>query len=114
MAAIDNYLNKISPAEKEALERIRRIIHTTVPEAEEVISYGMPGFKYKGKYLAGFNAFKDHLSFFPTSSPVEAFKDQLEDFELSTGTVQFTVEHPIPESVIKDMVLYRVANIEKQ
>src|SRR5215831_1299714 len=98
MSLIDEYLMQLGVPERAALERIRRIVHETVPEAEEVIGYGMPGFKYRGKYLVGFSAFKNHLSLFPASGPVEAFKEQLRDFNLSKGTVQFTLEKPLPES----------------
>ena len=109
---IDDYFALIEPAEREALERIRKIVHDTVPGVEECISYGMPGFKYKGKYLGGFSAFKHHLSFFPTGRPVEVLRDRLEGFKLSTGTVQFTLDHPIPEALIREMIEVRVDAID--
>ena len=109
---IDVYLATIDPADAAALARIRGIVHGTVDGVEECISYGMPGFKYKGKYLGGFSAFKKHLSFFPTGRPVEVFKDRLDGFKLSTGTVQFTVDHPIPEDLIREMLQVRVEAIE--
>ncbi len=112
MSVIDDYLQSFSTPEREALEHIRQIIKEIVPDAEEVISYGMPGFKYKGKYFGGFNGFKDHLSLFPTSSPVDAYKNQLHDFKLSRGTIQFTLDHPIPDQLIKDMVSYRKSDID--
>src|SRR5215471_15685790 len=99
MSVIDEYFAQLGAPEREALERIRQIVRTTVPEAEEVISYGMPGFTYKGKYLVGLNAFRDHLSLFPTSAPVEAFRERLRDFTLSKGTIQFTLEKPVPEAL---------------
>ena len=109
---IDDYLHSIAAPERRELEKIRDTIHELLPDATEVISYGMPGFKYKGKYLAGFNAFKDHLSFFPTSSPVERYKDNLADFKLSKGTIQFTPAKPIPEALIKKLVATRAADID--
>ena len=83
MTVIDQYFANVDPTQRKELERIRTIVKNVAPEAEEVISYGMPGFKYKNKYLIGFNAFKDHLSLFPTSRPVEVYKDQLQDYKLS-------------------------------
>ncbi len=111
MSAIDDYLSKIDPVKKAELERIRSIVKKTAPETEEVISYGMPGFKYRGKYLLGYAAFRDHLSLFPTSQPVEMFKDQLVDYQLSKGTIQFTLERPLPEMLIRKIVLSRVKAI---
>jgi uncharacterized protein YdhG (YjbR/CyaY superfamily) len=113
MSPIDEYLDTLGASERAALERIRTIIHETVPGAEEVISYGMPGFKVKKKYLGGFYAFKKHLSFFPTGGPIEALEDKLTGFKISKGTIQFTVESPIPEPLIIELVLCRLADIDK-
>lgn len=112
MTIIDDYLATLKASERTALEKIRKLIHATVPGAEEVKTYGMPGFKYKGKYLISFAAFKDHLSIFPGAAPVEALKDQLVDFKTSKGTVQFTLEHPIPDALITQMVAMRASAIE--
>jgi uncharacterized protein YdhG (YjbR/CyaY superfamily) len=111
MSVIDEYLEQLSSAQKEELERVRVIVQQTVPEAEEVISYGMPGFKYNGKYLIGFAAFKNHLSIFPTAGPIEVIKDRLGAFKLSKGTIQFTTDTPIPESLIKELIASRVSSI---
>lgn len=113
MNAVDEYLNKLSHAEKIALEHIRHIVKTELPEAEEVISYGMPGFKYKGKYLLGYAAFKDHLSFFPTSEPVELLNSKLSEFKLSKGAIQFFTERPIPDDVIIKALKIRINAINK-
>ena len=113
MSVIDDYLKDLPSVQREQLERIRKIVKRTVPEAEEVITYGMPGFKYKTKYLVGFNAFKDHLSFFPASHPIEVLQSKLHDFKLSKGTIQFTVERPIPEALLKELLLIRAEDIKK-
>jgi uncharacterized protein YdhG (YjbR/CyaY superfamily) len=90
MSAIDTFFESLKDSERDALQRIRAIVHETVPDAKEVISYGMPGFKYKGAYLMGFCAFKKHLSLFPTAEPIEVFKEQLAGFTLSKGTNEFS------------------------
>jgi uncharacterized protein YdhG (YjbR/CyaY superfamily) len=111
MSVIDEYLENVNPSQRLQLERVRTIVKQTVPDAEEVISYGMPAFKYKGKYLIGFAAFKDHMSIFPTAGPVEAAKGKLGAYKLSKGTIQFTVDNPIPEATIKELIAHRVASI---
>lgn len=113
MSVIDDYLKNYSNQEKTSLELIRKLVHQLVPEAEEVITYSIPGFKYKNKYLVAFGVSKNHLGFYPTSSPIEEFKDKLTDFKTSRGAIQFTPNNPLPESLIKDIVLYRVNQINQ-
>lgn len=113
MSIFNSYLAQVDPRERSELERLRRIVKEVVPEAEEVISYGMPGFKYKGKYLLGFAAFKDHMSIFPTSGPVDALRDKLAGFRLAKGTIQFTLDRPIPESLLTEIVLSRLKSIDE-
>lgn len=115
MNSIDTYLASVSPSQKTELERIRRFVQQLVPEAEETISYGMPTFKYKGKVLIHYAAFKDHMSIFPTAGPLADPKlsNQLEKFRTSKGTLQFTEDNIIPESLIKGLVTTRIKSIEK-
>lgn len=113
MSVVDDYLAEVDEPQRAELERIRQIVKRAAPAAEEVISYGMPVFKYHGQYLIGFAAFKNHLSLFPASHPIEVLKDRLSDFKLSKGTIQFTLDHPIPESLIKQLVDIRLTDISK-
>jgi uncharacterized protein YdhG (YjbR/CyaY superfamily) len=112
MSVIDDFIAKFTPAQIAELERIRRIVHETVPEAEEAIVYGMSGFRYKTQYLVAFCAFKNHLSLFPAAAPIDAFAEQLQDYKLSKGTIQFTLERTLPEELIRGIVLKRVGDIE--
>ena len=111
MTVIDDYLVRFSGLEKVELEKVRSVVSTNIPDAQEVITYGMPGYKYKGKYLVAFSVFKDHFGLFPTSGPIEKLKYKLADYKTSKGGVQFTVEKPLPESLIKEILLARVAEI---
>ncbi len=113
MSPIDEYLAHLNSEQKAELERIRTTIHATVPEVEEGFSYGMPAFKYKDEYLIWFAAFKDHMSLFPTTTPIRELKDKLKDFKLSKGTIQFTLENPMPEALIKEILHVRLAEIDK-
>ena len=111
MGVVTDYLNTLGEAEKNALERIQAIVTQIAPEAEEVITYGMPGYKYKGKYLISFAAFKDHLSIFPGAEAIEALKDKLEGFALSKGTIQFTLENQLPTEIVQEIVTLGVKRI---
>jgi uncharacterized protein YdhG (YjbR/CyaY superfamily) len=106
---IDEYLAGVPEPARTALNRIRASIRSAAPpEAIEAISYGMPAFKYKGS-LVGFAAFSNHCSFFPmNSSLIQAFKDELRNFETSKGTIRFPVDKPLPAALVKKMVKARV------
>lgn len=112
MATVQDYLKKHATAsQKTEFERIRKIIYKIVPDAEEMISYGIPTFKYKNKYLLYFGAFKDHMSIYP-GARIESMKDKLKGFKLGKGTIQYTENNLIPESIIKDLLINRVAEVD--
>ena len=111
MNKIDEYLHNLTEQERNALEHIRQIVREEVPSAEECSSYGIPGFKFNGKYLLGFAAFKGHLSLFPTSGPIAQLKDKLKGYKLAKGTIQFTLDNPIPDELIKEIIKSRLADI---
>lgn len=114
MTVIDEYFNKIKPDEQVELTRIRSIVKETVPEAVETIDYGIPTFKYNGKYLIGFYVFKSHISLFPTPTPINALKTKLGNFKLSKGAIEFSLENTVPESLIRNLILYRIEEIDRQ
>jgi uncharacterized protein YdhG (YjbR/CyaY superfamily) len=95
------------------LRTLRKTIKTAAPDATETISYQMPTFKYRGRALVGFAAFKDHCSLFPYSAKVlDDYKDELGAFETSKGTIRFSVDQPLPASLVKKIVKARIGEIE--
>ena len=80
---------------------------------EEIISYKIPAFKYK-RVLVWFAAFANHCSFFPTAAVIEAFREELKDYTLSKGTIQFPLNKPLPAALVKKMVKTRVAQVENK
>lgn len=113
MSEIDEYLSKVDAPQRAELERIRKIVKQTAPDAEEVITYGMPGFKYKKKYLIAYAPFKDHMSIFPGSATSPSLKAKLSGFKQSKGTIQFTLENSIPKSILLEIVKNRAQAIDK-
>ncbi len=105
MSVIDDYLANISSPQKEELQRLLSLVKQTVPEAKEVITYGMPGFQFRGKYLISIGTFKDHMSIFPGSGPIADLQAELKGYKQSKGTIQFTPENPIPDSLLERIVL---------
>lgn len=104
---IDDYISHFPEDVRKILEEIRYTILETIPETEEVISYRMPAFKFKG-ILVYFAAFKDHIGFFPTLSAIKAFRKELSGYEISKGTVRFPFGRQIPFPLIRKIVEFRV------
>ena len=90
---------------------MRAAIRSAAPGATEIISYQIPAFR-TSQVLVWFAAFADHCSFFPTAAVIEQFKDELNGYRLSKGTVQFPTDKPLPGGLIKKMVKARVAVVE--
>ena len=108
---VDQYLQNVESAKRTILEHIRALVQQTVQDAEQSISYGMPAFKYRGKPLVYYGAFKHHMSLFPTAEPTEILKDKLTDFVTTKGTVQFTEDHQLSDDLIIEMLHIRMAAI---
>lgn len=113
MTVIDDRLKDATPAQRAELLRIRDLVKKLVPDAEEVLSYGMPTLKYKGRYLIYLNAFKNHMSIFPGSALTEELRAKLTGFKLSKGTIQFTEDNLVPDSIIEEIVNNRLKSINK-
>ena len=92
---IDSYIEQFPEETREKMENIRQIIKEVAPEANETISYGIPTFKLKTN-LVHFAGYKKHIGFYPTPSGIEAFKQELSEYEVSKGTVKFPLDKPIP------------------
>lgn len=110
---VEEYISGFPPKTRSLLKEMRKLIKETVPEAEEVISYNMPAFKLNGMlvYYAGNKA---HIGFYPTSSPIRIFKDDLSGYKTSKGAIQFPIETGIPASLVMKIVKFRVKeNLEK-
>jgi uncharacterized protein YdhG (YjbR/CyaY superfamily) len=111
---IDEYLLDIPENQRLALETLRQIILETAPKAEEVISYGMPAFKYHGM-LVYFAAFKNHCSLFAANATlIEDLYPELKEYKTSKGTIQFTPEKPLPVALVRKIILERMKQNEEK
>jgi uncharacterized protein YdhG (YjbR/CyaY superfamily) len=109
---IDDYLTTLDAFQRETLSILRQTILAIVPEAEEGISYGIPAFWLRGKVIAGFAAYKHHLSYFPHSGSVlEVLKEDLTQYSWSRGTLQFPVGAPLPKVLVKKLIATRLEQI---
>ena len=110
---IDDYLVGLTEKVVEVLENLRQTIQSLVPDADEVISYQIPTFKYLGS-LVGLAVFKDHYSFFVMSKAVmQAFQEKLKPYKTATATIYFTPEKPLPETLVTAIVEARMRENEE-
>lgn len=105
---IDEYMADF-PADVQAiLQRLRDLVHEVAPDATEKISYGIPTFVL-GVNLVHFAAYKHHIGFYPSSSGIAHFENELKDYEISKGTVRFPLDKPIPYDLVRRITEFRAA-----
>ena len=104
---VDDYIHMFPEDVQRILNELRQTIRDAAPEAKETINYQMPTFTLNGN-LVHFAAFKNHIGFYPTPTGIEAFKEDLSVYKGAKGSVQFPIDQPLPLSLIRRIVEYRV------
>lgn len=104
---IDEYIAGFPADVQRILQEIRSIIRTAAPDAKEAIKYRMPTFVLNGN-LVHFAAFQKHIGFYPTPTGIESFKDELSAYRTAKGSVQFSLDKPMPFSLLRRIVVFRV------
>lgn len=107
---INDYLQRVTPEQRAALNRLRRTIRSIIPKAEECISYQMPAFRLNGKVLVWFGAGAHHCAFYPGGGIAE-FKSALADYETSKGTVRFQPDHPLSATLVRKLIKARMRRV---
>jgi uncharacterized protein YdhG (YjbR/CyaY superfamily) len=106
---IDRYLDALEEPKRTTLARLRQTILDILPDADQGISYGVPAFKVGGKTIAGFAAFKNHLSYLPHSGSVFGqLQDELQGYQTSSGALRFGVDEPLPVSLVEKLIAVRL------
>lgn len=102
----DQYLNRLPAEQRAELQKIRARVHVLLPEVEEAISYQLPTFRLNGKNLLHLGAAKNHCAIYPGAAPVQQFAAELSAFDTSKGTIRFTPEIPLPDSLVDSLIQY--------
>lgn len=111
-ADIDSYLAGVEEPKRTTLEELRQNILAALPNAQECISYGMPAFKVEGKTVAGFAAFKNHLSYLPHSGSVlPALGPELAGYEQTKGSLHFPIDETLPKQLVNKLIRTRLAQL---
>lgn len=106
--SIDEYMGLQPVPVREKLEEVREVIRRAVPDAEETISYGMPAYKLHGRVILYFAGWKEHLSLYPGNARLVAeLADELTQYEVRKGTIQFPLDKPVPAKLIARVAKHR-------
>ena len=109
---IDEYIAAQEEAVQPRLKEMRSLIRSAIPEAEERISWSMPTY-WKGKNLLHFAAFKKHLGFYPGDEAVARFKDELNNYSVSKGTIRLPYSADLPAELIQRMARWCYETYQK-
>lgn len=113
MGEVSDYIAALEGPERDLIERIRGRAVSLVPEAVEGMSYGMPALRYRDSPLLSLMVTKQHIGLYPFSPPViSAVEAELGEYSWSKGTIRFTPEHPLPDSLIDRIILLRRDEID--
>jgi len=106
---VDQYLDALDEPKRTTLAQLRDTILAILPEADQGISYGVPAFKVAGKTIAGFAAFKNHLSYLPHSGSVfPELSDELTGYSTSSGALRFGTDEPLPVPLVRKLIAVRL------
>jgi uncharacterized protein YdhG (YjbR/CyaY superfamily) len=106
---IEAYLRELEEPKRRTLQALRESILDALPEAQECISYRVPAFRLQGKVVAGFAAFKDHLSYLPFSGSVlPRLADELDGYSMTKSALHFDVDRPLPKTIVQKLIAARL------
>ena len=109
-ADVDEYLLGVEEPKRSTLQTVRSTILEILPQAEQLISYGMPAFRVEGKTVAGFAAFRNHLSYLPFSGTVlSQLANELEGYTMTKSALHFDVDKPLPKALVEKLIDVRRA-----
>lgn len=112
---IDEYLAGLEEPKRTTLQDLRQTINGIVPDAQECISYGMPAFRIEGKVIAGFAAFKDHLSYLPHSGSVLGeLADDIAGYQSTPGSLHFPIDRPLPKGLVTKLIAVRLKEVRSR
>ncbi len=112
---IDAYLEGLDEPKRGTLRQLRETILEIVPEAEQGISYSLPAFRMQGKVVAGFAAFKDHLSYLPHSgSVIPQLSDEVAGYGGTKSALHFPVDTPLPRPLVEKLITVRLRQISER
>jgi uncharacterized protein YdhG (YjbR/CyaY superfamily) len=104
---VEDYVNSFPKDIQKILKQVRKTVKKAAPQAEEMISYNMPLYKWNGM-LVSYAAWKKHIGLYPSPRATGELKKKLTPYEGSKATLKFPVDKPIPLDLITEIVKLRM------
>jgi uncharacterized protein YdhG (YjbR/CyaY superfamily) len=112
---VDQYLRGVEEPKRSTLQVVRRTILAIIPEAEQTISYKVPAFRLDGAIVAGFAAFRNHLSYLPSSGSVLVqLEDELSGYTMTRSALHFPIDKPLPKTIVEQLITVRRAEVHQR
>ena len=105
--SVAHYISLHPKIVRAKLREMRAIIAAAAPRAKQEIKWGQPAFSHE-RILVMFGGFKKHISFAPTPSAIRAFRKELAAYKVSSATIQFPLDQPLPKALIRRITKFRV------
>ena len=103
-----HYQSAPSPHKETMLEMRQRILEI-VPEAVEVVSYGMPAFKVDDTIVAGLLANKKHVGYYPFSGSIlKLFPEELAGFPKTISAIHVPIDKPLTKTLMRKLIKARL------
>lgn len=109
--AVSSYIELFEGKKQQKLIELHEIIASALPDAEEVVSYGMPAFRQK-EVIVYYAGHKNHIGFYPTNSGIKAFKEKLTEYKYSKGAIRFSWDKELPSELVQSIVRFRLNEIQ--
>ena len=114
-ASVDEYMASLPADRRAVIEQIRRAITERAPQAREVIAYNMPAVRLGDRFLASYEAYKDHYSIFPWTERMAAeIGDELQPYVHGKGTLRFPAKDPIPIELVRRIIAIRLGEVSER
>ena len=110
-ASVDEYIASFPDETKKRLIQLRKAIKSVAPKAEELVSYGIAGYKHHG-VLIYFAGWKNHISLYPAPWNAEELKKEMSEYKGAKGTIKFPGDKPLPLQLINKIVKYKLEENE--
>lgn len=108
--SVAHYISLHPKVVRAKLREMRALIASAAPGAKQEIKWGQPAFSH-GRILVMFGGFAKHIGFFPTPSAIRAFRKELAGYKVSSATIRFPLDRPLPKTLIRRITRFRVAEI---
>jgi uncharacterized protein YdhG (YjbR/CyaY superfamily) len=111
--SIDEYIAGFPENVQALMQQLRKTINEAAPEAKEKISWGLATFTLEGN-LIHFAGNKKHIGLYPGAEVIEVFKEKLNPFKTSKGTIQLPLDKPMPLPLVAEIVSFNIVRRKEE